>query len=153
MLNQDYKDILQSFISQDVEFLIVGAYALSKHGLVRATGDIDLLVNPTQENSKKIFQALIDFGSPTNDLDQETFTNKGVVFQIGVIPRRIDILTEIDGVSFKQCWENREKVVFDGLEVFIISLEDLLINKSSTDRIKDKADVEWIEKNIKKNKS
>lgn len=86
MLNQDYKDILQSLLDQKVEFVLVGAYAMSKYGLVRATGDIDLFVNPTQENSKKIYRALLQFGAPVDDIDKGTFSQRGIVLQIGVIP-------------------------------------------------------------------
>lgn len=150
MLNPDYKDILQNLSNEKVNFLIVGAYALAKHGYVRATGDIDIFVEPTLQNSQKVYKALQAFGAPLNDVQENTFAQIGIIFQIGVIPRRIDIITEIDGVDFAQCWQNREIAKFGDLEIPIIGLEDLIKNKSSTNRKKDQADVEWLIEHHKK---
>lgn len=151
MLNPDYKDILQSLSNEKVNFLIVGAYALAKHGYVRATGDIDIFVEPTLQNSQKVYRALQAFGAPLNDIQENTFAQQGIIFQIGVIPRRIDIITEIDGVDFAQCWKNREIAMFGDLEIPIIGINELIKNKSSTNRTKDQADVEWLIEHQKKN--
>jgi len=139
--------MLCGFLDHNVEFLLVGAYALSAHGLIRATCDIDLFVNPTLENSEKVYAALLQFGAPLNEVNAHAFEEKGIVFQIGVIPRRIDIITQIDGVSFNQCWQNREYIHCNNLKIPIICIDDLLLNKSASGRTKDKADIEWIKKN------
>ena len=100
MLNEDYKDMLQSLLDNEVKFLIVGAYALAAYGYPRATGDFDIWVETSPENSKKILSSLISFGSSTSGLTEITFMQKGIIFQIGVAPRRIDLITHIDGVDF-----------------------------------------------------
>ena len=86
MLNEDYKDMLQSLLDNEVKFLIVGAYALAAYGYPRATGDFDIWVEASQENSKKILSALISFGTPTSGLTENTFMQKSIIFQIGVAP-------------------------------------------------------------------
>ena len=145
MLNQDYKDILQSLSDLKVKFLVVGAYALAVHGFPRATGDIDIFVEVSPENSKKIYQALKVFGAPTHELDERSFNELGVIFQIGVIPRRIDIITEIDGVTFSDAWENRKVLEIEGIKVSVLSKRDLLKNKKATGRNKDKVDIKTLE--------
>lgn len=152
MLNPDYKDILQSLSNEKANFMLVGAYALAKHGYVRATGDIDIFVEPSLQNSLKVYKALQTFGAPLNAIQENTFAQSGIIFQIGVVPRRIDIITEIDGVDFAQCWQNREIAMFGDLEIPIIGLEDLIKNKSATNRKKDQADVEWLIDHHKKSK-
>ena len=147
MLNKDYKDILQSFIKNDVKFLVVGAYAMGAYGYPRATGDIDIWVETSEENSAHILEALNEFGAPTDGVDTDTFSEKGIVFQIGVPPRRIDILTEIDGVEFEEAYSQKEDIDLDGLQVSFISMIDLIKNKEATGRDKDRLDV----KNLKQN--
>jgi hypothetical protein len=146
MLNKDYKEILQIFLSENVEFIVVGAYALAAHGLPRATGDIDIWVKPTKENSIKVYNALAKFGAPLYNVEESDFENKNNVFQIGIIPRRIDIVTEIDGVEFSQAEKNKLILNIDELNVPVLSLKDLLQNKKSTGREKDKLDAVLIEK-------
>ena len=97
MLNQDYKEMLEALKEHDVDFILVGAYALAAQGYPRSTLDIDIWVAPTEINSKKIYKALAEFGAPLNDINEATFKEKGVIFQIGVAPCRIDIITEISG--------------------------------------------------------
>ena len=86
MLNEDYKDMLQSLLGNEVKFLIVGAYALAAYGYPRATGGFDIWVQATSENSKKILSSLTSFGTSTSGLTEKTFMEKGVIFQIGVAP-------------------------------------------------------------------
>jgi hypothetical protein len=102
MLNEDYRDILQLFTDDGVKYLVIGAYALGVYGLPRATGDIDLWVLADGENSRKIYNCLAKFGAPMEQIDEQTFTEQGIIFQIGVAPRRIDIITKISGVDFQQ---------------------------------------------------
>jgi len=145
MLNEDYKDMLQSLLDNEVEFLIVGAYALAAYGYPRATGDFDIWVGTSLENSKKILSALTSFGSPISGLTENTFMQKGIVFQIGVAPRRIDLITHIDGVDFNKAYSSRTIIVMEGLNLPFISKENLIKNKKSTGRDKDLVDAKHLE--------
>lgn len=147
MLNQDYKDMLQSLSDLDVKFIVVGAYALAVHGYPRATGDIDIFVEVSPENSKKIYQALKVFGAPTYEIDEESFNETGVIYQIGVVPRRIDLMTKIDGVEFAAAWANKKVLEIEGIQVAVLSKSDLLKNKKATGRDKDQTDIRILEKN------
>lgn len=144
-MNKDFHDILSLFYSQGVEYLLVGAYALAVHGLPRATGDIDLLVLTTPQNAKRAFNALEEFGVPMEQVTTDDFTVEGIVFQIGIAPRRIDVLTSIDGVRFADAWQKRQITDIEGIPVPVISREHLIINKRATGRPQDIADVAWLE--------
>lgn len=144
MLNKDYSEMLQILSESNVKFLVVGAYAMGAYGCVRATGDIDVWVLCSLENSGKVHNALKLFGAPLDQIDSGTFSHEGVVFQIGVAPRRIDILTGIDGVEFDQAYEKRNVIEIDGMQIPFISLKDLVANKLSTGRAKDKLDAEQL---------
>ncbi len=87
MLNEDYKEMLQNLLDQKVEFLVVGAYALAAHGFPRATGDMDIWIKPDEKNSKKVYKALARFGAPINEIREDEFSQPGLIFQIGVVPR------------------------------------------------------------------
>jgi hypothetical protein len=141
MLNQDYKDILLCLNRQEVEYLLIGAYAMAAHGYPRATGDIDIWINSDTENAVKVFRALAEFGAPMSNISTADISYKGNVIQIGVAPCRVDIITSIDGVEFNQAWKNKKSILVDDINVFIISLEDLILNKTNTNREKDKIDV------------
>ena len=147
MLNEDYKDMLQSLLDNEVKFLIVGAYALAAYGYPRATGDFDIWVETSPENSKKILSSLISFGSSTSGLTEITFMQKGIIFQIGVAPRRIDLITHIDGVDFDDAYPSRKIIAMEGLNLPFISKENLIKNKKSTGRDKDRIDVKYLEEN------
>jgi predicted nucleotidyltransferase len=147
MLNEDYKDMLQSLLDNEVKFLIVGAYALAAYGYPRATGDFDIWVEASLENSKKILSAITSFGSPTSGLTKDAFVQKGIIFQIGVAPRRVDLITHIDGVDFNKAYPYRTTIVMEGLNLPLISKEDLIKNKKSTGRDKDLVDVKQLEEN------
>ncbi len=144
MLNPDYKDMLSALSEEKAEFLVVGAYALAVYGLPRATGDIDLFIGIDPGNSRKVYQALKRFGAPLSEAQPETFTQPGLVFQIGVVPSRIDLLTSISGVSFPEAWAHRQMTQVEGLNLPVLSLGDLILNKMATGRPKDKADLEWL---------
>ena len=144
MLNEDYKDILQLFTDNNVKYLVVGAYALGAYGFPRATGDIDLWVLADGENSKKIFQCLAKFGAPMAQINEKTFTEKDVIFQIGIEPRRIDIITLISGVDFEQAYSRRQEFVIDNIKIPFISKQDLITNKQATGREKDSIDVKHL---------
>jgi hypothetical protein len=147
MLNEDYKDMLQTLLDNEVKFLIVGAYALAAYGYPRATGDFDIWIEASAENSKKILSSLTSFGAPTSGLTGKTFMEKGIVFQIGIAPRRIDLITHIDGVDFSDAYPSRKMIVIEGLNLPFISKENLINNKKSTGRDKDLVDVKHLEEN------
>ena len=146
MLNADYKEMLHILTEEGVRFIVVGAYALGVHGFPRATGDMDIWVEPSPSNAEKLIQSLTRFGAPLSDVKKGDFTTKGIVFQIGVAPRRIDILTAIDGVEFDPAYENRLVVVLEALAIPVLSLEDLIKNKESTGREKDALDAKLLRK-------
>ena len=147
MLNEDYKDMLQILLNNEVKFLIVGAYALAAYGYPRATGDLDIWVEASAENSKKILSSLTSFGAPTSGLTEKTFMEKGITFQIGVAPCRIDFITHIDGVNFNDAYPSRKTIVMEGLNLPFISKENLIKNKKSTGRDKDLIDAKHLEEN------
>ena len=147
MLNEDYKDMLQTLLDNEVKFLIVGAYALAAYGYPRATGDFDIWIEASAENSKKILSSLTFFGATTSGLTEKIFMEKGIVFQIGIAPRRIDLITHIDGVDFSDAYPSRKTIVIEGLNLPFISKENLIQNKKSTGRDKDLVDVKHLEEN------
>ena len=147
MLNKDYKEMLQLLLEEQVDFILVGAYALGAHGYPRATGDIDIWVKADEANSKKIYQALARFGASLDQLNENDFAGEGIIFQIGVAPRRIDIITQIDGVTYDEADEDKIVVEVEELKLPILSLDKLIKNKMSTGREKDKLDAKFLIKN------
>jgi predicted nucleotidyltransferase len=145
LLNPDFKDILSEFLERKVDFLLVGAYAMAAHGFPRSTGDIDLFVRATPKNAQNVYAGIVAFGAPLHDLTIENLSTPGIVFQIGVAPIRIDILTKIDGVTFESAWNTRLMVGWDGLLVPVIGLPELIANKRAAGRTKDIADAEQLE--------
>lgn len=148
MLNKDYKEILQIFLDKKVKFLIVGAYAMGAYGYPRATGDFDIWVETSFENSKKIYQSLEEFGAPLLEINEKTFVEKGIVFQVGVAPCRIDIITYIDGVNFKSAYRTRKNIKIDGFKIPFISRENLIRNKQATGREKDRLDAGYLKEKL-----
>lgn len=142
MLNEDYKEMLQFLADEKVKFMLVGAYALAAHGYPRATMDIDIWVMPSPENAAAVLCALQRFGAPLDDLTAVDLQKDDTIFQIGVAPRRIDIITGASGLEFDKTFTNAVKVEIEGIQVHIPSIEDLIRNKRATGRTKDLADVE-----------
>lgn len=147
MLNEDYKEILQILLRNNVRFLVVGAYAMGAHGYPRATGDFDIWVEPSSENSKMVYDSLSEFGAPLEQISAETFTAKGIIFQIGVAPRRIDILTFIDGVEFYEAYQNKKIITVEDIGIPFLSAQDIIKNKEATGREKDKLDADYLKNN------
>jgi hypothetical protein len=145
MLNEDYRDILHALSDENVRFILVGAYALAAHGYPRATMDIDIWVMPSPDNAEAVLRALRSFGVPLHNLTKKDLEEDGTVFQIGVAPRRIDIITAATGLTFEHTYQNSVLVNIDGIDVHIPSIEDLIINKKATGRTKDLADAEALE--------
>jgi hypothetical protein len=140
LLNEDYKELLQILLDNEIKFLIVGAYAMAAYGYPRATGDFDIWVEKTQENSTRLYRSLSQFGAPVTRITKNTFTEPDVVFQIGIAPRRIDIFTSIDGVDFREAWKSKIDIEVEDLPLPFISKKDLIKNKESTGREKDRLD-------------
>lgn len=145
MLNEDYKEMLQILLDNEVKFIVVGAYAMGAHGYPRATGDIDIWIEPSESNSKAVYRSLIAFGAPVGDIDETTFVEKGIVFQIGVAPRRIDIITQVSGLKFNEAHQQHEVIDVEGLALPFLSQSDLIKNKRATGREKDRLDADRME--------
>ena len=141
-MSHDFRDLLAGFNVHNVEYLVVGAHALAAHGHVRATEDLDIWVRPEPENAKRVLTALRAFGAPLHDLTEKDLTAPGVVFQIGVAPLRINVLTAIDGVEFDEAWPSRFNTQFADQPITVLSKEHLIKNKRATGRTQDLADVE-----------
>jgi hypothetical protein len=142
-LHEDFRDLLVLFADAGVEFVIVGAYALAFHGAPRASGDIDLFVRATADNATRVFSALVRFGPPLESagVSAADFAQPGAVYQIGLPPRRIDVLTEISGVTFDEAWQSRATAELEGRVVAFIGRPSLLKNKEAAGHPQDIADV------------
>jgi hypothetical protein len=150
-MNPDFRDLLAAFNARGVDFLIVGAHALAAHGLVRATKDLDVWIRPALDNAERVLGALADFGAPLQDLTVDDLSKPGLIFQIGVEPIGIDIITAIDGVTFPDAWAQRVSARFSDQQVAVLSREHLLTNKRAAGREQDLLDVKWLEKASQKN--
>lgn len=151
-LNEDFVDFLEALSEHQVEHLVVDAFAMAVHGVARSTGDIDVWVRPEANNATRLVAALEAFGAPltAHGVDEGTFLRPGVVYQIGLPPSRIDILTRIDGVSFDEAWEARATARFGDLEVPVLGLDEWRANKAATGRDKDIADLALLDEVFKK---
>lgn len=130
MLSQDFREFVELLIKYNAEYLIVGGYAVGIHGHPRYTGDLDIWLNPSPNNAEIILKCVNEFGFSSYGLSQSDFTKQGNVIQLGYPPLRIDLLTEIDGVSFEECYKNRKVVTIDNLNIHFIGYQDLLKIKS-----------------------
>ena len=144
-MNPDFIDLLRAFAAAEVRFLVVGAYALAVHGRPRATGDLDVWVEATPQNASRVMTALAAFGAPMEPIGERDFAKPGIVYQLGVVPARIDILTELTGLSFEEAWADRTTSRFDQLDVDVIGLRAFIKNKRATGRPKDLADIDTLE--------
>jgi hypothetical protein len=141
MLQNDLKQLLLAFNAHGVEYLVVGGYAVGIHAEPRATKDLDVFIRADAGNSERVYRALIGFGAPLAGVTSTDFCDDpAAVFQIGQPPFRIDILQQIDGVSFDEAWPNRIETLIDGLPVPIISAEHLIRNKLASGRLRHLAD-------------
>lgn len=140
----DALDLLEALEEARVDFIIVGAHALAAHGIIRATGDLDVLVRPTHENAVRVHRALGTFGAPlaAHGVQVADFERPGTVYQLGLPPRRVDILTSISGVEFDEAWRSRLTASLAGRDAPVLGEEALIKNKLATGRDKDRLDVE-----------
>lgn len=144
-MNPDFSDMLSALSDAGAEYLIVGAHALAAHGYPRATGDLDIWVKPSPGNAARVWQAIEAFGAPLTNLSQDDLTTDDLVFQIGVAPSRIDILTGISGVGFDEAWAGRVTVRLAERDVPVLGREALIRNKRAAGRPRDLADVAELE--------
>jgi len=137
--------MLQCLNAERVDYLLIGAYAMAAHGFPRATMDIDIWVKPSTANAAAVWKALERFGAPLQGVTADDFAKDDVIFQIGVAPRRIDIITGVSALNFDETIKRAIEVEIEGLKVLIPSVADLIINKKATGRTKDLADVETLQ--------
>jgi hypothetical protein len=145
-MNRDFVEMLDALSVAGAEFLVVGAHALAAHGRPRATGDLDLWIRPTAENAAKVWQALVAFGAPLDDLRVSDLATAEIVFQIGIVPARIDLLTSLTGLEFDDAWSRRQMFEVAGRTLPFLSREDLIRNKKALGRLRDLADVEDLQR-------
>lgn len=148
-LAQDFEDFVKLLNKHQVDYMVVGGYALAFHGKPRHTGDLDIWINSSEDNAEKLVIAIKEFGLSSLGLTKSDFMQEGFVTQIGYPPLRIDILNNIDGVKFEEAYPNKLILDIDGIDVKYIGLNDFIKNKTSSGRSQDKADLKEIKK-IKK---
>jgi predicted nucleotidyltransferase len=146
-LNEDFLDLLRALQSTGAEYLVVGAYAMAVHGVPRATGDLDLWVRPTGANADRVLAALVTFGAPVDlhAILRQDLETPGTVYQIGLPPRRIDLLTSVTGLVFEEAWPARLEVDLAGLRIHVLGREDVIRNKRAAGRDKDFLDLKLLE--------
>lgn len=143
-LSRDFEEMLSALSSARVRFLVVGAHAVAYHAEPRYTKDLDLWVDPTPENAQRVWTALAHFGAPLRGVPASEFTRPSLVYQLGVEPIRIDILTSIDGCRFATAWKRRVRTMIGDAECYVIAKADLIRNKRAAGRPQDLRDVELI---------
>jgi len=144
-MTEDWADALASLLAEGARFIVVGAHAMAVHGVPRATQDLDIWIETTRENAIRVWNALVRFGAPLEDLGitPDDFLRPGTVIQIGLAPNRIDILTEITGVDdFAAAWATRAEHDIGGRKIPFLGRAEMVINKRATGRLKDLADIE-----------
>ncbi len=145
MLNQDFKEFVQSLNENKVRYLVIGGYAVAFHGHPRYTKDLDVWVESGPENAARVVKALEQFGFASLGLKAEDFLAADQIIQMGLPPSRIDILTSVEGIEFESCYAARVPAVIDGIRVDFIDLENLKKNKRAAGRAQGLADLEKLE--------
>jgi hypothetical protein len=148
-VNPDFRDLFAALNGAHAEFLIVGGYALALHGFPRFTKDLDVWIKADPGNAHKVWEALDHFGAPFSNLTLQDLATPGIVFQMGLPPNRIDILTSIDGIEFAEAWEHRVQSAYGDQSVTVIGIEELIRNKEATGRPQDALDAKTL-RNSKK---
>ena len=142
---KDYEEFLELLNKHKVRYCVIGSYALSFHARPRYTKDIDILVEASPENAKKILTALDKFGFGSLNLRAEDFSEKGNIIQLGYEPVRIDIITSLKGLDFSDIWENRVQGLYGNQKVNFIDRQNLINSKKLSNRIQDRADLELLQ--------
>ena len=146
-VEKDYEEFLSLLNKHNVKYCIIGAFAVAFYAKPRYTKDIDILVEPSNDNAQKILKAIGEFGFGKLAISIEDLTQEGNILQLGYEPLRIDLLNKLEGFHFQHIWKNRMTGVYGSEKVFIIGLDDLIKNKKMSDRPSDKIDIELLEKN------
>ena len=143
---QEFHDVLTELVRSGAKFLVVGAHALSAHGVPRATIDLDIWVGSQTDNADRVYRALAAFGAPLDDLriSREDFSRRDTVTQFGLPPFRVDVMTSISGVEFDEAWRTRTEGEIEGVQVPILDRESFVRNKRASGRTKDLADLELL---------
>jgi len=141
-MNRDFEDLLTALSEGRAEYLVVGGYAVSFHTEPRYTKDLDVWVRPTRANARRVMKALREFGAPLRNLKLADLSTPGIIYQIGVEPNRIDIITQVDGVDFEPAWQRRVMGGFGAVKVPWLAPIDLAANKKSVGRPQDLLDLE-----------
>lgn len=153
ILAKDFEEFVRLLNKHQVDYMVVGGYALALHGKPRHTGDLDIWISISEENAERMLQVLRDFGMGALGFEKEDFLKPGYITQIGYPPLRIDILNNIDGVEFSEAVQNRQKIKLDGnLEVSFIGLQDFIKNKEAAGRSQDLSDIKEIRKKVQQQK-
>jgi predicted nucleotidyltransferase len=142
VLNQDFKEFIQSFNDSDVRYLVIGGYAVALHGYPRYTKDLDVWIELSAENAARVIRALAQFGFGSLGLQAQDLLVPDQVIQLGYAPNRIDLITTAPGVDFETCYTSRVEVEIEGVAVNFIDLENLRRNKQAAGRLQDLADLE-----------
>ncbi len=150
-MNSDFSDLLRALNDAGAEYLVVGGYAVGKHTEPRYTKDIDVWINNSIENARRVFNALKAYGAPIRDLTIDDLTDDDMFYQIGVEPVRIDIIAALEAMNFDKCWQDRVVAEIDGLMVNFISIQDLIANKERTGRTLDLVDAKRLRKKLEIN--
>ena len=145
-MDENYIDMLKCLNKTGVDYILVGGWAVNMYGYIRATVDLDIWILADSANAQRVYAALGEFGAPLSGIKPGEFAEDGIVFQIGVAPCRIDIITRISGVSYTEASEHALTKEIGGVPVKVISIEDLIVNKKASGRTKDLADVEVLER-------
>ncbi len=141
-LEQDFLDFLELCNKHEVAYLVIGGYAVSVHGYPRSTKDLDICIELSEENAKKMLKVIADFGFASAGLCEQDFLKKDFITQLGHPPLRIDILNDLDHVLFSEAWLNRKEVLYEGVTINFIGYNQLLSVKEAAGRKQDIADVE-----------
>jgi len=141
-LQADFKELCELLNNRNVEYLVVGGFALAFHGVPRFTGDLDLYINPQRDNAERVLMALKDFGFGSLEISIEDLTKPGQVIQLGVPPVRIDFVTSIDGVTWQEAWAGRAQEACGNVTLFYLGRKQLVANKQACGRPRDLADIE-----------
>jgi predicted nucleotidyltransferase len=152
VLDENFREFLKSLNENGVKYLVVGGYADAFHGYPRYTKDLDFWIWASPDNAEKVIRAIQDFSASTLGLKAEDFLDTNNVIQIGREPNRIDLITDLEGMDFEACFEKRQEAVFEGIELNFIHFEGLIQSKKASGRLKDLADVEALEKRLRKKK-
>lgn len=153
VLDENFKEFIRLLNVNGVKYLVIGGFAVAYHGYPRYTKDIDFWIWANPDNADKVLKTVHDFGFGMLGLQKEDLLNENNVIQLGHEPNRIDLIMDLEGLDFEICFAQRQDAEFEHLPIYFLSLDDLVKNKLSTGRLKDKVDAQTlVKKNRKKNK-